>query len=414
VPRLAAGATVERLDNGLTLCLLPRPQAPLVTTALWVRAGARDEAAGHAGTAHFLEHMMFKGSPRYPAGEIDRRTQIAGGANNAFTSHDATAYYFSFASDRWREALAMEADRMAALTLAAAEVESERRVILEEIAMYQDDPWDALEMAVLEEFFGAHPYGRPVLGTPASLRATGVEELRAFHRDHYRPGNAVLVVAGDFGGEARDAVEATLGAVPERPAAERPWPPEAVRLAGPRRLERRKGDVARLLLALPAPAAADPDHARLRLLAGVLAGGRASRLHRSLVDERQLCLGVSADLHETQLAGTLTVGAELVPRVEPERVEEAVREEIERTRVACPESDEVERARQILLADWVFGHERIHQQALTAGFALALFDLEHPERALAAIAAARPEELQAAAAAHLDPQAAVVGWSLPA
>jgi zinc protease len=416
VPRLPEPETVERLANGLTLCLLrdPQgPQAPLVTTALWYRAGARDEQPARAGTAHFLEHMMFKGSPRFPAGELDQRTQEAGGANNAFTSHDSTAYYFSFAADRWQEALAMEADRMQALVLAPEEVESERRVILEEIAMYEDDPWDALEMRVLGQFFGEHPYGRPVLGTRESLGATGGAELADFHRDFYRPGNAVLVVAGDYGPGARDAVEAAFAPVPDRPPVPRPelapWRP-----ARERRLRRRKGDVARLLLALPAPAADDPDHARLRLLAGVLAGGRASRLHRLLVDELELCLGVSADLHETQLPGVFTVGAELLPKAEPERVEELVRRELEAVRAAPAPEAEVDRARQILLADWVFGHERVHQQALAAGFALALFDLDHPRRSLERLAAAAPDELQAAAAAHLDPEATVVGWSLPA
>ena len=107
---------VERLANGLTVCLLTNRQAPVVTTALWYRAGSRDEPAGQGGVAHFLEHLMFKGSRRYGAGEIDRLTQALGGANNAFTSHDATAYHFNFARDRWHEVLAIEADRMAGLT----------------------------------------------------------------------------------------------------------------------------------------------------------------------------------------------------------------------------------------------------------------------------------------------------------
>ena len=104
---------LERLDNGLTVCLLTNRQAPVVTSALFYRAGTRDEPAGHGGVAHFLEHMMFKGSAHYGPGEIDRRTQALGGSNNAFTSHDLTAYYFNFAADRWAEALAIEVDRAA-------------------------------------------------------------------------------------------------------------------------------------------------------------------------------------------------------------------------------------------------------------------------------------------------------------
>src|SRR5207244_7983610 len=121
-------------------------QAPLVASVLYYRVGTRDEPAGRGGVAHFLEHMMFKGSARFGPGEIDRRTQALGGINNAFTSHDSTAYYFNFAADRWTEALTIEADRMAGLTLNPDEVASERQVILEEIAMYASEPWDALEL----------------------------------------------------------------------------------------------------------------------------------------------------------------------------------------------------------------------------------------------------------------------------
>ena len=105
---------MERLDDGLTVCVLSNRAAPVVTTALWYRAGTRDEPPGHGGIAHFLEHMMFKGAATYGPGDIDRRTQALGGDNNAFTSHDATVYHFNFAPEHWAEALAIEADRMAA------------------------------------------------------------------------------------------------------------------------------------------------------------------------------------------------------------------------------------------------------------------------------------------------------------
>ena len=162
--------------------------------------------------------MMFKGSARFGPGEIDRLTQALGGVNNAFTSHDATAYYFNFAADRWTEALAIEADRMTALTLDPEQVASERQVILEEIAMYDSEPWDALEMAVHNRLFAGHPYGHPVLGTREELLATGAEDLRAFHRRFYRPDNAVLVVAGDIGDGALDAVERRARRHPRRRA----------------------------------------------------------------------------------------------------------------------------------------------------------------------------------------------------
>ncbi len=424
VPALPGERTVHRLANGLTVCLVANPQAPVVTTALWYRAGGRDEPAGHGGVAHFLEHMMFKGSPGYGPGEIDRRTQALGGSNNAFTSHDATAYHFAFARDRWREALAVEADRMAALTLDPDEVASERQVILEEMAMYAAEPWDALAMAVEAALFPDHPYGRPVLGRREDLLATGAPDLADFHRRFYRPDNAVLVVAGDLEADALAAVEAAFGGL-DAGAAPRPELPPVTPLAGLGRVTRRKGEVARMLLALRGPAADHPDHAALRVVAAILGAGRASRLYRRLVDEEQLCVWVATDLGDTVDAGSFTVTCELVPGAEPARVEERVLAELAAlTRpvgrtgngggIGGIGDEELERTRRILIADWVFDHERIHQQALAAGFALALVDGDYLDRELRRALAADRDRLAEVAHRHLRPEAGgVLGWSLP-
>jgi zinc protease len=405
----------ERLGNGLEVCLIDNRQAPLVTSVLYYRAGTRDEPAGHGGVAHFLEHMMFKGSAHYGPGEIDRRTQALGGVNNAFTSHDATAYHFNFAADRWTEALLIEADRMAALTLDPDEVASERQVILEEIAMYASEPWDALEMEVQGRLFGGHAYGRPVLGTKDELLATGPAELAAFHRRYYRPENAVLVLAGELAEGALAAVEKTLGAVslPPLPPAPRLAPGALDFPRGMARIERHKGEVPRLLLALPGPAGDHPDHPAVRLLVTLLASGRASRLHRAMVDEDQICVWVAADLSENLDAGQITLGAEVVPGIATERVEADLLRHLADLAERAPSAVEVERAKQIVRADWVFGHEKVHQQALSAGFALTLFDLGYLDRHLAAILATTPEELQEMAVRYLDARkSAVLGWSL--
>ena len=427
VPTLPGELCVERLENGLTVALAHNPQAPLVTTALCYRAGARHEAEGHGGTAHFLEHMMFKGSARFGPGEVDRLTRRLGGSNNAFTSHDSTTYYFSFAADRWQAALEIEADRMAGLTLDEREVEAERRVILEEIAMYEDDPWDALTRRVEAALFGAHPYGRPVLGSAEELRATGASELAAFHRRRYRPDRAVLVVAGDLGtasGSVLGAVETAFGDLPPRAApdgdgpepgaAGRPGSPAVPPPRGPVRIERRRGEVPRLLLAFPAPAASDPRFPAARLLATLLGGGRGSRLVRALVDEEQLCSWVAADVREGLDPTALSVVAEPVPEASPEAVEERLRDLLAGLGERPPAAEEVERARQVLYADWALGHERIAQQALSVASDLALFGLGWTERTLEAVAELGPAEVQAAAAELLVPSRSVVGWSLPA
>ena len=151
------GLRLSRLDNGLTIAVVPEARAPIVTTVLWLRVGASADPDTETGSAHFLEHMMFKGASSFGAGEIDRITQSLGGSNNAFTRHDSTAYHFQFAADRWPRALEMEADRMAGLLLDPDDFQSERQVILEEIAMYESEPWDALESRVQKLLFGEHP-----------------------------------------------------------------------------------------------------------------------------------------------------------------------------------------------------------------------------------------------------------------
>jgi len=423
---LPGHATVTRLDNGLTVCLLSNRSAPVVTTALWYRVGTRDETPAEAGAAHFLEHMMFKGSERYGPGEVDRRTQALGGSNNAFTSHDATVYHFNFAPLHWREALAIEADRMRGLTLDPDEVGSERRVILEEIAMYEAEPWDALDQKVSAAHYPGHAYGLPVLGTAASLAEIGRDELAAFHRRFYRPGNAVLVVAGDVGAEDLVVVEEHFAAIPARDGSgdgnvnlSGGDPPGAVSTsatsaAGPRHVEQRKGEVARLLASFPAPEAGHPDHAALQVASTVLGSGRSSRLYRRLVDEEQLCVWVATDLSESVEPGGLTVAAELIPGIDPARVEEVVLEEVAGLAGRPPDGGELERARRVLRADWVLGHERVYQQALAAGFGLAMLgDLHHPGRQLARSLATTAEELASAARRHLTPEGAVIGWSLP-
>ncbi len=420
---------VRRLASGLTLCVIESHRVPVVATAVVYRAGSRDETPGLGGTAHFLEHMMFKGSERFGTGEIDRMTRALGGSNNAFTSHDSTLYYFTFAADRWRRALEVEADRMAGLVLDPREVASERQVILEEIAMYEGEPWDALDRAVTEAFFAPHPYGRPVLGTREDLAAIDGDVLRDFHRRFYRPANAVLVVAGDVDAAVDEQVEEAFAGLDGAPAAGAPAAgapaagapaadnrPDA-RPRDPagslRRLERRQGEVPRMLLVFPAPAATDPDHVALTLLASVLGNGRSSRLHRALVDEGQLCVWVSADLHETVDPGAVSVALEVVPGVDPSRVEAEVLRQIDRLREQGPSDDEVARAKRIIAADWVFAHEKVHQQAFLAGTVLALFDLEHPWRYFERLLAAEAADLGDAAARYLRPSAGVLGWSLP-
>ena len=402
----------ETLANGLRVVLLPQNGAESIVVALCYRAGSRDEEPAEAGLAHFLEHMMFKGSATYEPGAIDRLTQRLGGTNNAFTSHDATLYHFQFERGSWQEALRIESDRMRGLSLLAAEVELEREVILEEIRMVEDDPWDALEQAVAGRVFGDHPYGRSVLGTRESLRALDAGALRSFHRRHYRPGHAVLVCAGGLPADAMARIDATLGSVATGPD---------TRDAGPRpdrctqsfRVELRRGETPRLLVAHPAPAPDEAAYIHLRLALAVLCSGRSSRVQRDLVEEDPLALWASAAVTGHRLGGMAILSAEAASGVPPERLEEELSVRVEGLASRPPSARELERAKRILFADWVFLHEPIAERAMTAALEHALFRPGFSRDSFRALAEATASDVAGACAAWLAAETRVVGWSLP-
>ncbi len=404
----------ETLDNGLRVVLVPQNGAESIAVALCYRAGSRDEEPCESGLAHFLEHMMFKGSAAYEPGAIDRLTQRLGGTNNAFTSHDATLYHFQFERGSWREALRIESDRMRGLSLLPEEVDSEREVILEEIRMVEDDPWDALEQAVARRVFGDHPYGRSVLGTRESLRSLDAGALRSFHCRHYRPGRAVLVCAGGLPPDAMEFVEAALGGAAAGGEGSRAGlGPPVFDPRRRRRVELRRGETPRLLVAHPAPAPDDPAHVHLRLALAVLCSGRASRVQRDLVEEDPLALWASATVTGHRLGGMATLSAEAAPGVHPERLERELCARVEGLASRPPDAEELERAKRILFADWVFLHEAIAERAVTAALEQALFRAGFSRDLFEALSAATASDVAAACAASLSAGTRVVGWSRP-
>jgi zinc protease len=400
-----------RLDNGLEVCVLSSRRQPIVSTALCYRAGASQDHPELGGTAHFLEHMMFRGSQSYGPGRVDEITQSMGGSNNAFTSHDCAVYQFSFASDRWQVALALEADRMRGLRLAAEQLEAERSVILEEISLHEDDPWDSLEQEVFGALYGEHPYGASILGNRHTIAAHSADQLGEFHECFYTPDNAVLVVAGDVGPEAVRRVEQAfgdLGSSSPKGGDRR----ESPRFSRASRIRRSRGDLSRLLLALPGAAATEVDYAHLRLVAAILGAGRTSRLHRRLVDEDQLLVSVSVDITETLHRGALLVSAEVFPGVDEGGVEERILEELDGLVETAPGQEELERSKRLLLADWVFSHQQTHQRATTAAIALGLFGEHHLQRHLQQLEAASTEDVHRTAKVYLRPlDRGVTGWS---
>jgi len=418
-PAVKAGARIRehRLENGLTVLLAERHLDPVVAVMLWYRVGSRDEEEREAGVSHFLEHMMFKGTRRMGKGEIDRLTTSLGGMNNAFTTADHTAYWFEFASDRWEKALAIEADRMRHLLLDPAEFDSEKKVVLEELAMGDDDPWRVLTREVQLALFKRHPYRRPVIGFTDSLKAMRVADMRDYYERFYGPQNAVLVICGDF--EPRKALAAArrhFGGIAGKAAvaSRAPYRPALEEPAGEQRVEVRWDDEGRrLCMAWPTVSVGTDEDWALDLASTLLAGGKLSRLYRRLVVEQRIATSVSSHNDSRVESGILWLFVEAAQGVDPKRLERAVDEELERLATKEPTAAELTRAKRLIAAGEAHESETVSdiaedlgEFAVDARWQLALSALDR-------IAAVSASAVRACAAKLLVPRRRVVGWCLP-
>jgi zinc protease len=418
---LKAGARISehRLGNGLTVILAERHHDPVVAVMVWYRVGSRDEEEREAGVSHFLEHMMFKGSRRFGKGEIDRVTTELGGSNNAFTGSDHTAYWFEFASDRWEKALEIEADRMKHLRIDPAEFEAEKKVVLEELSMGDDDPWRTLSREVQLAVFRRHPYRRPVIGFTDSLKALAAADLRDYYARFYRPDNAVLVVCGDFEpARALAAVRKHFGslegapksggkrAAPFRPAIEAP--------TGEQRLEVRWEDEGkRLCMAWPTIPVASDDDWTLDLASIVLAGGKLSRLYRRLVVEERLATTVSCQNDTRVEGGVFWVFAEVAQGVEPAALERAIDEEIGRLAAKDVPATELARAKRLVVAGEAHDSETVSDLAEDLGEFAVDARWQLALEAHARVTAVGAGAVRECVARLLRRDRRVVGWCLP-
>ena len=412
----AARIEVVQLENGFRALLAPRRSLPVVASVLWYRVGSRDERTGETGLSHFLEHMMFKGTDRYAKGSIDMLTAKMGGNNNAFTDNDGTAYYFALASDRWETALEIEASRMRDCLLDSQEFASEKNVVLEELAMGEDDPWRPLYQAAETLLYQVHPYHHPVIGYRQDLEQLGVDGMRAYYDRHYGPNRAFLVVAGDIDVERTAArIRELFGTLPQNAVARRDVLAEPVQQGERRATLNTPHAVARLCLAFPTTRTGERDDYALDVLAHDLGIGKNSRLYKRLVLEDESVTDVSV-INETRLdPGALFVLAELREGASLQQVETAIREEISAlARTGVAKSD-LTRIRAQIRAGFLFQDESVLDHALK----LARFEALTPggyrtlETVLPTYDSLKPEELRQVAARYLVLQRSVCVHAVP-
>ncbi len=392
-----------RLDNGLTVVLQPHDAADVAAVQLWIRAGARDERPDEAGLSHFIEHLLFKGTPSRGPGVIDETISGLGGEMNAATSQDWTYFHVVLPATRLDTALDVLADAAEHAAFDPVELERERHVVLEEIRRAEDTPTSALWRLLSRRHYGVHAYGRPVLGTLESIEGMPRERVVGYFRRHYVPNNAAVLVSGSFAGpRALEAVSEAFGRWTPQPVAARPRrPPEPVE--APRRLEESRAlHQTYLGLAWSGPIPPDPDVYALDLVTTVLGQGRASRLVQSVRERQGLVSGIGASFYLQHDAGMISVSARTATARYAE-VERAVLAEIDRLHRDLVSEEEFARALTAVEAEHAFSRETAEGVAYGLGTAESVWTLDFELGYLDAVRRVTREAMRDAARRHLSP-----------
>jgi zinc protease len=409
------------LPNGMQVVVVENHRAPVVTHMVWYKVGSADEAPGKSGIAHFLEHLMFKGTPSVPPGEFSRIVARNGGQDNAFTSYDYTGYFQNLAKDRLELVMKLESDRMANLRLTDAEVDPERKVILEERRQTLDNsPAQRLREQVRAAQFMASPYGRSIIGWEHEMRGLTTQDAIDWHRKYYAPNNAILVVGGDITlAELKPLAEKYYGPIPARAVPERKRTQEPVQHAA-RRIAMESDQVRqpswqRSYLA-PSYNRGASEHAyALQILSEIVGGGATSRLYKALVMDRELAVGVGS-YYDALAFDRTTFGVSASPRigVKVAEVEEAVDKVLAEVLEQGVSEQEVARAKirlqdaAKLARDSFTSGARLFGEALAMGRTIGDVE-EWPER----IGKVTPEQVLAAAKYVLRANQSVTAVLLP-
>jgi zinc protease len=408
------------LGNGLQVVVIPDHRTPVVTQMIWYKVGSADETPGKSGLAHFLEHLMFKGTSKHPAGEFSQTVLRIGGNENAFTSTDYTGYFQRVPREQLGKMMEFEADRMTGLILKDENVLPERDVVLEEFNMrVANNPEARLTEQIMAALYLNHPYGRPVIGWHQEIEKLDREDALAFYKRFYAPNNAIVIIAGDV--EAKDIrplAERTFGEVAPQPAiaAERvrpqepvPAAPRTVTLADPR-VE--QPSVKRYYLAPSATTAAAGESPALDVLAQLMGSGSNSYLYRALVVDRPLAVSADAGYQGTALDPTqFMISVSPKPGVEFAQVEQVIDSVISDVGQNPVRAEDLERVKTQLIAEAIYAQDnqatlaRWYGGALTTG--LSIDDLRSwPDR----IRAVTAEQVRDVAQKWLDKKRSVTGY----
>ena len=413
------------LRNGLLVLLKEIHTSPIISQWIWYRVGSRDEVPGMTGASHWVEHMMFKGTPQFPTGAVDRAISRDGGYLNAFTFLDWTSFFETVPADKIDLPLRMEADRMFNSLFDPNEVTSERTVVISERQGSENEPLFRLSEEVQSAAFRVHPYHHEIIGDLTDLYTIQREDLYRHYRTYYVPNNAVLSIAGDFDTQTmlnriRELYE-PLVAGTQPPRLERTEPTQSgerrVSVEGP-------GETVYLQVSYRAPSADEPDFFALNVLDSLLTGptnlnmfgggitNKTSRLYKSLV-EKELAVSVNGGVQATIDPYLYMMVITVHPRHTASDCIAAIEAEIKQLQDAPPTTEELERAMKQARAIFAYGSESISNQAYWMGFSEMFATVDWFTTYLKQLAEVTPADVQRLAQTCLRPQNRTLGVYLP-
>jgi zinc protease len=355
------------LPNGMTVLLHPDNSNPSVSVNTWYRVGSKDEKVGRTGLAHFFEHMMFKGTKKFPANTWGKFLNSKGADMNAFTSTDYTGYYINAPADQLELLLQIESDRMRNLALDPKDVNSEREVVKEERRMnYEDSIEGSLREKMGQTMYEKLPYRWLPIGYMVDLNAASLEDLHAFYKQFYSPNNAVLVVAGAIDkAQTKKWIETYYGKI-ESESIQRPTiSPEPAQKAVRQATIERAAQAPSLMISYPLPDLNHPDHYALDILAAVMGQGQSSRLYSELVYKKQQALNIAAWSNGQLLGGDFTFFSSLKPTTSPDKMVKDIEAIVKVAREKPITAKELEKAQNQISKSFIDSLKRVSGRART-------------------------------------------------
>lgn len=346
------------LSNGLTVILVEDHTVPVISYQTWYRVGSVDEKSGQTGIAHLFEHLMFKGTPKYPAKQFFLQLEAKGAEVNAFTTRDYTVYYQSFTPELLERVIDMESDRMNNLVLDEEVLNTERQVVFEERRLRTDNsPNGRMQEALWALAYQVHPYRWPAIGVPSDLLSIAVKDLKEFFKEHYQPGNASVVIVGDFSAkETLAKIKKFYGPIEGRARPHRDFPKEIEQKEEHRLVLYDQVASERFSQAYHITSAFNDDSYALDVLSNILFEGTSSRAYRKLVEEKDLAVGVNGSSFTPTYPGLFIVTGVMkggVPTGDAEKVLDQVLREVQENGVTQEEINVAVKQLTVQLVDSV-------------------------------------------------------------